>query len=305
MDQSVVVTGASSGLGQATAGELAAAGYHVILACRSHDRGQTAAEAIRASTPGASLEVLALDLASMASVRTSAETLRTEAPRPPLHGLVCNAGIQVIDGTRRSADNYELTFATNHLGHFLLTTLLLPHLQPPGRIVVVSSGTHYGGVRSFGFPAPAWRDPRVLADAAAAELDLSPRAGRVRYATSKLANLYFAYELARRLDGTGITCNAFDPGLMPETGLSRDYPPRIQRLYTRLTPILTTLLPGARTVAAAASALRHLLTAPELDGVTGAYFAGRKQRRSSTESHDHTRAAELWQASLELTGEQN
>lgn len=301
MDQSVVVTGASSGLGQATAGELAAAGYHVIMACRSHDRGEAAAAAIRDASPGASLEVLALDLASLASVRTSAETLRTEAPRPPLHALVCNAGIQVIVGTRRSANDYELTFATNHLGHFLLTNLLLPALEPGGRILVVSSGTHFGGVRALGFPSPAWTDPRLQADAAAAELDPSPRAGRVRYANSKLANLYFTYELARRLDGTGITCNAFDPGLMPETGLSRDYPPRVQRLYTRLAPILTTLVPGARTVAAAANALRRLVTDPELDSVTGAYFAGYKRRRSSKESYDETRAADLWQASLELT----
>src|SRR5690349_19546612 len=152
MDQSVVVTGASSGLGQATAGELAAAGYHVIMACRSQDRGEAAAEAIRAAAPGASLQVLVLDLASMASVRAAAARLRTGAPQ--LAGLVCNAGIQVIGGAKTSADGYELTFATNHLGHFLLVDLLRPLLVAPAGIVVVSSGTHYGGFRSLGFPAP-------------------------------------------------------------------------------------------------------------------------------------------------------
>src|SRR6185437_1086111 len=144
-----------------------------------------------------------------------------------------NAGVQVVDGVRRSADGYELTFATNHLGHFLLVQLVLEHMAEPGRIVFVSSGTHYGLPRSIGFPGPRWQDPEVLADADAAAGDPSPRAGRVRYSTSKLANIYCVYELARRLAGRNVTVNAFDPGLMPQTGLDRDYPPRVQRLYER------------------------------------------------------------------------
>lgn len=304
VDRSVLVTGASSGLGLATATRLAAAGYHVVLGCRDAMRGDTAATSITSTIPNARVEVLVLDLASLASVRAAADELTgelaAELERPPVHGLVLNAGVQVVDGVRRSADGFELTFATNHLGHFLLTRLLCDHIAESGRIVIVSSGTHYGPPRTAGFPGPRWADPCVLADPDAAEHDLSPKAGRIRYATSKLANLYFTYELATRLADCDITVNAFDPGLMPETRLHRDYPARTQRLYDRLTPLLIRLLPMARSVVTSADALAWLVTAPEPAGVTGAYFAGRKQRRSSRESYDSQRAAELWHASVDL-----
>jgi NAD(P)-dependent dehydrogenase (short-subunit alcohol dehydrogenase family) len=214
--------------------------------------------------------------------------------------VVCNAGVQVVDGVQRSADGYELTFATNHLGHFLLIQLLLDHIVEPGRIVVVSSGVHYGPLRSMGFPGPRWRDPEMLADPEAAALDRSPRAGRVRYSTSKLANIYCTYELARRLDGRRITANAFDPGLMPETRLDRNYPPRVQRLYDQLTPVLIRLIPDARPVARSGADLARLATAPELANVTGAYFRGRRRRPTSKESYDRPRAEALWTASARL-----
>jgi len=301
MTMSVIVTGASSGLGKATAGELARAGHHVILGCRSTERGRAAADAIRADTAGAELEVLALDLASLASVRSAVRELgAATARRPPLRAVVCNAGVQVVDGVRRSADGYELTFATNHLGHFLLIQSLLEHVAEPARIVLVSSGTHHGPPRSIGFPGPRWQAPQVLADADTAAWDPSPKAGRIRYSTTKLANIYCAYELARRVADRAITVNAFDPGLMPETGLDRDYPRRIQRLYDRLTPLLVRLVPGARTVSRSAADLAWLVTAPQVAGVSGAYFVGRRRRTSSKESYDRTRAAELWTASTRL-----
>jgi NAD(P)-dependent dehydrogenase (short-subunit alcohol dehydrogenase family) len=298
MSESVVVTGASSGLGLATAERLAAAGRHVILGCRSGERGAAAARSITDAVPNADVEVLPLDVASLRSVRAAAAELI--ARRAPLHALVLNAGVQVVDGVRRSADGFELTFATNHLGHFLLTSLLREHLAEPARIVVVSSGTHYGPPRSGPFPGPRWDDPRVLADPSVAERDPSPRAGRIRYANSKLANLYFAYELARRLAGRAVTVNAFDPGLMPQTRLDRDYSARLQRLYDRLTPLLIHLVPGANSVAFSSDALARLVIDDEVAGVTGAYFAGRKLGRSSRESHDPERAAQLWQASTDL-----
>jgi protochlorophyllide reductase len=211
----------------------------------------------------------------MASVRTAAGELIAGRDRPPLHALVLNAGIQVVDGVKRSHDGYELTFATNHLGHFLFSFLLVDRIAEPGRIVIVSSGTHFGFPQNIGFPGPRWDDPRVLADAEAAERNPSAKAGRIRYSTSKLANLYLTYELAHRLAGRDITVNAFDPGLMPETGLDRDYPARVQRLYDRLTPLLVRILPMARSVADSSAALTRLVTDPELSDVTGAYFAGR------------------------------
>ncbi len=300
MSMSVLVTGGSSGLGLAASAELAAAGHHVILGSRSVRRGEAAADGIRRRIPGARVEVLPLDLASLDSVRSAARALEQDGGRPPLRALVCNAGIQVVDGVQRSADGHELTFATNHLGHFLLIGLLLDRLVEPARIVLVSSGTHYGPPRSLGFPAPIKADARALADPDAALLDASPRSGRVRYATSKLANIHTTYELARRLAGRRITVNAFDPGLMPETGLARDYPPRIRRLYERLTPLLVRAVPGARSVARSAGDLAWLVTAPEPAEVTGRYFSGRRPRKTSKESYDRERAAALWRDSEEL-----
>ena len=302
MTSSVLVTGASSGLGLATSASLAAAGHHVVLGSRSADRGAAAAAHVLEASPGASVEVLDLDLASFASVRSAAAALASQPERrPPLRAVICNAGIQVVDGVRHTDDGFELTFATNHLGHFLLTSLLVDHIVAPGRIVVVASGVHRGPLWSMGFPAPRWDDPRSLADADRAAEDTSGRAGRARYATSKLANLYMTYELARHLADRGVTVNAFDPGLMPETQLHRNYPPAVRRIYDRLTPLLIRAMPGARSVANSAANLAWLATAPELAGVTGAYFVGRRRRRSSKESYDQARAADLWAASVELT----
>ncbi|NYI04017.1 SDR family NAD(P)-dependent oxidoreductase [Allostreptomyces psammosilenae] len=305
MKSSIIVTGASAGLGLCASQELAAAGHHVVLAVRSVERGEAAAERIRAKTPGASLEVLRLDLASLASVRTGVKEFLANGDRPPLHGLVCNAGIQVVSGVKRTQDGFEMTFGTNHLGHFLLIQLLLEHVAEPGRIILVSSETHQGPRKSMGFPAPVWEDPRALADPSKSRLDGSPKSGRIRYATSKLANLYATYELARRVEGRRITVNAFDPGLMPETGLDRDWPPLMQRMYHGMAPLLTRLVPGARSVAQSGADLAWMVTAPELAEVSGAYYSGRRRVPSSAESHDQARARELWEASEELVAERS
>ena len=290
----VVVTGASSGLGLATAAELAAAGREVVLACRNASRGAAAADEIRARVPRARLEVQELDLADLSSVRAAAADLAARAPQ----ALVCNAGLQVVDGVRRSRDGHELTFATNHLGHFLLIRQLLDHLAEPARIVLVSSGTHFGPLRSMGFPAPRWEDPRTLADPG--RLDDSPHSGRIRYSTSKLANIYTTYELHRRLVGRRVAVHAFDPGLMPQTGLARDYPAAVRQAYDRISPLLVRAVPGVRSVAQSASDLAWLVTAERPGTASGLYFVRRRPVRTSAESYDRARAAELWDVSDEL-----
>lgn len=286
-----------------TAGVLADAGHHVIMACRSLERGESAAAGIRAKTPSASLEVVALDLASLSSVRAAAAQL-SKTGRAQISALVCNAGIQVVNGVQLSLDGYELTFATNHLGHFLLTQLLVDHIEEPGRIILVSSEVHQGPLKSMGFPAPHWEDPSVMADPDRSELTSSAKSGRIRYSTSKLANLYATYELARRVLPRRITVNAFDPGLMPGTQLDRDWPPRIQRVYRQLTPLLVRTVPGARSVQQSGADLAWLATAPEVAQTTGKYFSGRRLRNSSKESHDQARAEELWTASEKLVAAQ-
>ncbi|MFB8247424.1 oxidoreductase [Streptomyces sp. NPDC055952] len=178
--RTAVVTGANSGIGLTTAEALARAGAHVVLAVRDTERGRAAAATVRGST-----EVRRLDLADLSSVRAFAE-----AWREPLHLLVNNAGVMMLP-RQRTKDGFEMQFGTNHLGHFALTNLLLPHVT--GRVVTVSSGAH------------RWGRARIEFD----DLDLTSRYTPQRaYAQSKLANLLFTLELQRRLTASGSTVRA-------------------------------------------------------------------------------------------------
>ncbi|HEY6798376.1 MAG TPA: SDR family NAD(P)-dependent oxidoreductase [Kineosporiaceae bacterium] len=299
---SFLVTGASAGLGLATARELAGHGHHVVLAVRNLERGKAAAEQILQAVPDASCELLECDLASLASVRHAVSEF-LGGDRPAVGGIIANAGLQIVQGVQTSVDGYELTFAINHLGHFLLITRLLPHLPSGSRVISVSSQVHQGPAKSLGFPAPQWRDPRELADPTLPGIESSPRAGRVRYANSKLANIMFTYELARRASGQGVTALAFDPALMPETGLDRQYPPLVQRAYGALAPVIIALTPGARSVAQSGRDLAWLATSPDLAGVTGSHYSGRKPRRSSALSRQESEWVRLWERSEELVAD--
>ena len=279
-----VVTGATSGLGRATAQAIAAVpGWRVVLAVRDEERGR---ELARQLGPGTA--VVGVDLASLASVRAAADLIGRE--HAPVDALVLNAGVQTTRADRVSADGHELTFAVNHLAHFLLTERLAPRLTPGARLVVISSGTHWGRLSKSGpFPAPRWTDPVRLA---------APRdeSGQRAYATSKLANVYFGYEAARRHPGLRVT--VVDPGLMPATGLARDYPAPARALYGALTPLLARL-PFAQDPQRAAAQVAALATAPP-DRPAARYVALGREAPSSPESYDADRARELWEASERL-----
>jgi NAD(P)-dependent dehydrogenase (short-subunit alcohol dehydrogenase family) len=313
--RTAVITGGNAGLGYACAATLLASKkgvpWSVILACRNPALAQEAVERLTrvAGAPGR-VETMPLDLASLASVRsfTTELTARVRSGAiSSLDGLVCNAGVQ--SGTKRTytADGFEMTFGVNHLGHFLLVKELLPILAPAARIAVVASGTH-DPAQKAGPPAPAWNNPEALArgelgDAAAKSGPFSY--GQRLYTTSKLANVYFTYGLARRLPA-GVTVNAFDPGLMPGTGLLRNAPAPIAFLAAHVMPRVIPLLrlvmyPNVHTPAESGAALARLVMDPALDGSTGRYFEGMKEIRSSVESYDDNRAEELWKASEQLT----
>jgi light-dependent protochlorophyllide reductase len=314
----VVVTGGNSGLGYACAEAISAAGgWHVVLACRDVERGGRAAREISQATGSANVGAMGLDLASLASVRTFARALASREDLPPLRAVVCNAGLQVVSSTTYTADGFETTFGVNHLGHFLLVNLLLGEMTAPARVVFVSSGTH-DPKRRTGMPAPRYRGAAALAypeqHPDPGEKDEGPGAvGRRRYTTSKLCNVMCTYEMDRRLSEQGLSTaeapicvNAFDPGGMPNTGLTREYGPAMRLAWdgglTLLLPLLRRLGVAMSTAQDSGRALARLVIDPALAGVSGGYFEIGERARSSEESYDPEEAAELWETSAGLVG---
>jgi NAD(P)-dependent dehydrogenase (short-subunit alcohol dehydrogenase family) len=292
--RTVVITGANTGLGLECARSVLAGdeSWHVVLAVRDPGRG---ADAVAKLAAPQRCTVLPLDLGSLASVRAFGELLR-DAQLPPLHALVCNAGLQVPEGTKLTSDGVEMTFGVNHLGHFALVRGLLNQLAAPARVVIVSSGTH-DPKKTTGMPHPKYTTAEELAHPVAG----SAEDGRRRYTTSKLCNLLFAYELDRRLGhgADGVTVTAFDPGLMPGSGLARDYSSLGKFAWRYLFPALR-VLPNVNSSRTSGQRLAALATGPAVEGVTGTYFEGAKPIRSSTDSYDEALGADLWATSERL-----
>jgi light-dependent protochlorophyllide reductase len=293
--RTAVITGASAGLGLECARAVLDrdATWHVVLAVRDSARGTNAVAELGAPDR---CTVLEMDLASLQSVRDFVQRLR-DTDVPPVHALVCNAGVQVVSGTEETEDGVEMTFGVNHLGHFALVQGVLDQLARPARIVVVSSGTHDPD-KFTGMPSPNYTNAEELADPAALT---DPSEGRRRYTTSKLCNVLFTYELDRRLGHgeKGVTVTAFDPGLMPGSGLARDYSPAGRLAWRYLFPALR-VLPGVNSTRTSGRHLAALSVDKRFDGVTGEYFAGGKSIRSSADSYDLDKARDLWQTSEQL-----
>ncbi len=314
-DKTVIVTGGNSGLGFEAARAIVQQGdgWHVVIAGRSPQRCQEAASRLRHEAGTPHVEAIVLELASMGAVRRFASDF-SAGHRPPLRALVCNAGVQHVGPTQRTEDGFESTFGVNHLGHFLLANLMLRHLETPGRIVFVSSGTH-DPIQRTGMPAPLLREARSLA-APDDEEDARRKpgyVGRRRYTTSKLCNVLCTYEMDRRLKegdmstpDRPISVNAFDPGLLPGTGLARGYGPAARFAWNLLGPLLLwTLRPFHVNIhhpRDSGRALARLVLDPALERVSGRYFEGLLEIRSSQESYDEANAAALWEQSAELVG---
>ncbi|MBC8163859.1 MAG: SDR family NAD(P)-dependent oxidoreductase [Roseiflexaceae bacterium] len=310
--QTVIVTGGNTGLGYACVRELASAhaDWSVVIASRNQQASQVAQQAA-AETGNTNIRAMPLDLASLASVRAFASELAT-SDLPPLYGLVCNAGIQIVSGTSYTAVVFETCFGVNHLGHFLLINLLLPQMRQPGRIVIVGSGTHDPAdpiAKMIGGYAPRFRDAAELAfperfPDPAERGESTVLTGRHRYGTSKLCNLLCGYELDRRLKAAdiSITVNMFDPGLMPGTNLAREADAFTRFAWNRLLPLLGDRAPGISRVATSGRNLARLIDAPAFADLSGAYIAGQRPIASSAESRDLSKARQLWQGSAELVG---
>ncbi len=272
-----IVTGANSGIGKITAGSLASMGAHVVLACRSVERGAAAAAELVNEDPNRSIEVLRLDLSDLTDVRRFVVDFRGRHPR--LDILVNNAG-RVVGEHNISAQGHELTLATNHLGPFLLTTSLLDLLEESedGRVVTVASVAHRQGT-----------------------IDLDDLQGDAReyaaltvYAASKLANVLFTRELARRVGPGSVAVNCVHPGTI-RSGFAQDGDgPRWMQL----------LMPLARwtfmTPELGADCQTWLAAAPEARALHGAYVVRRRPGRVSKEGRDDALATGLWNATEEL-----
>jgi light-dependent protochlorophyllide reductase len=309
----VLITGGNSGIGLECARELARAGWRVIIASRNRDVSAAAVRRIVEESGNEAVEEMGLDLSSLAAVRQFAAQIH--ARDVPLRALVCNAGLQVVKGLQQSADGYEMTFAVNHLGHFLLTNLLLNrlHANAPARIGMVASGVHDPKMRT-GMPKAAVTDIETLAATGGARP--GDYNGRLAYVNSKLCNLWFAYELQRRLeeqklsrDDRPLTVNGFDPGLVPGSGLGRDYSAPLRFVWDRVLPgvarALTSVVPTINPASKSGSALARLVLDPELAQVSGKYFPSHarwKDAPSSDASYDAERARALWQESVAMTG---
>ena len=269
-DKRVVITGATGGIGLAAARELAARGARLAISARSRERGERAARLI-----GGDVDVFEADLSSQASVRRLAADLLERYDR--IQVLINNAG--AINRERRiTEDGVELTWAVNHLAPFLLTTLLLDRLRAsaPARVITTSSGAHRGA--------------RIPFDDLAGERSHGPL-GFGRYGQTKLANVLFTRELARRLEGSGVEAFCFHPGYV-DTGFNRN--------NGRLLSFGMTLgRPFARSPEKGAETLVWLADSPEPEAQSGGYFFDRRRSQPAPAGRDDATAARLWEVSTE------
>ena len=271
-----VITGATSGIGRATAVALAGMGATLVLVCRDRQRGVDTLAAIAAQTGRRDASLVLGDLAVQRDVRRIAAELL--AGDRPLHVLINNAGVVNLQRTV-TADGIETSFAVNHLAPFLLTNLLLDrlHRSAPARVVTVSSEAHRFGRLDFDDLGNErhYRFMRV-------------------YGQTKLANILFTAELARRTDGTGVTANSLHPGAVA-TSLGKN-----NGAWARV--IIALLRPFFRTAEGGAATSVHLASSPAVEGVTGRYFVDCRQKRPSPAAQDAAAARRLWDVSERLTG---
>jgi retinol dehydrogenase 12 len=276
-DRICLITGATSGIGKATAIALARLGATVVVHGRNQQKCEATVAAIRKETGNPHVEWLTADLASLQETRRLAREFT--ARHSQLHVLVNNAGLS-LRRRLESADGFELMFAVNHLAHFLLTNLLLDTIvaSAPARIISVSSGLHKYVKLDF------------------SDLPMTRKFSAMRgYGVSKLANIMFTYELARRLAGKDVTVNAMNPGMtatnigMAEGGVFS----ASKRLMDRIM---------GKSAEQGADTVIFLATSPEAAGVSGRYFEDRKVVVSSAITHDEGACRRLWEISAEMVG---
>jgi retinol dehydrogenase-14 len=271
-----LITGATSGIGRATAMGLANMGASVVMVGRNRGRGEAVMDEIKEKSGNDSVALMLADLSSQEEIRRLAHEFEEVNPR--LDVLINNAGLFRSERIT-TADGLETTFAVNHLAYFLLTNLLLDVLEAsaPSRIVNVSSGDHSNGTIDF--------------DDLQGEKDYK---GAKAYSQSKLANVLFTYELASRLEGTGVAVNCLHPGAGVRTNFGSGVSGVFGVMVRALRPLMLSPEKGAETSI-------YLASSPEVESVSGRYFVKKAEAHSSDVSHDERIARRLWEVSAELT----
>ena len=269
-----LITGANSGIGKATALGLAKLDATVVMVSRDKDKGEAALYEIRTLSGNKNTDAMVADVSSQDSVRELAHDFMARYKK--LHVLINNAGV-FLPRRVSTVDGLEATFATNHLGHFLLTNLLLDELKAsaPARIINITSSAHYGTEINF--------------EDLQGEKKYS---GYRAYSQSKLANVMFTYQLAKQLEGTGVTVNVLHPGVV-RTGFGKDQMGLMGVLVRIGSPFMMSAEKSAKAVI-------YLATSPELEGVSGKFFSKGKEGKSSEQSYDMASAERLWKVSAEL-----
>ncbi len=277
----VMITGANSGIGKETARVLAEMGASIVMLCRNRERGQAALQELRESTHSNNIELIIGDLADPDSIREAVSEFKARYKK--LHVLINNAGL-TQSNRKLTPSGYEMQFAVNHLGHFLLTTLLLDTLKEsaPSRIINVSSSAHR--LANFNFDDIN---------------QIDKYRGFRAYGNSKLANLWFTYELARRLEGTGVTVNALHPGFVRSNfGKGR------RNIFIKGLFKFARLLFSISVEDGAKTSI-YLAGSPEVEGVNGKYFVKAKPVKSSDESYDQESQKRLWELSEKIFKEES
>jgi NAD(P)-dependent dehydrogenase (short-subunit alcohol dehydrogenase family) len=269
-----LITGGTSGIGKSTAHELARMGATVVIVGRNAQKTSQVVEEIRAASGNNTVDSLLADLSSQQEVRRLANEF--ESKYSHLHVLLNNAGA-VFMQRQLSVDGIEMTFALNHLAYFLLTNLLLDKIKAsaPARIINVSSGAHTSGKIEF--------------DNLQGERNYSSRA----YGNSKLATILFTMELARRLEGTGVTVNALHPGFA-STGFGKNNPGFLMKIIRAVVPLI------ARSPEKGAETSIYLASSPEVQSITGKYFIDCKVSQPAPQATDMVVARKLWDVSAEM-----
>lgn len=294
----IIITGGTAGLGYYTALNTARKCPQSRIIVASRTDLNSAAATINKTLGQSNVEFLLLDLSQSSNVRSFVKTYE-EKKYPPIQALVLNAALQFPGDVTYTSDGVEATFGISHLGHALLFHLLKPHLADEARIIVVSSGTH-DPAQKTGLPDAKYTTAEELAHPTA---ESAKNPGRQRYATTKLVNIMWMYCLSRRFADLSPskkwTAIAYDPGLMPGTGLAREGSAVEKFLWYRVLPFVKPLLrrvlsPNIYTPQHSGALLASMTVNPEFNGISGVYYMGTQEIKSSVASYDEKNQEELW-----------